>query len=64
MAQDFLEEFGLHTGLDGEGGVGVAAVVGGHALNVQGLHQGFPIPFCVVGIGVVAGVAVYEAGTA
>ena len=55
MPEDSLEDLRLDAGTDGEGGIGVAAIIGGHAFDAQGGHQFFPLALGEIGICMVSG---------
>ena len=60
VAKDLLEQLRLYSGFYCHGGVGVAAVIGCHVLDLQRFHEGLPVTVGEVLRGFVSGVAVYQ----
>ena len=58
MAEDFLQDFGFDSGLNGKSGKRVAAIVRGHTFDAEGSHEIFPVALCEIGVGVVAWVGI------
>ena len=64
VTENLLQNLRLYAGLDCQGRISVAAIIGCHVLYAEAFHQLLPVPFIIVAVSFVSAVCVNQPGTA